>query len=132
MLGEERMGKNGFLSAWGFIVIVIGLLGVATPQTVGAQGLLENPNDSSCVSGISVVSGWKCTAGTITVQFDTGPTYTAAYGTIREDTQGVCGDTNNGFGLLFNFNRLGDGTHSVRVFDNGAQFGSATFTVQTL
>jgi hypothetical protein len=102
------------------------------PHAAWAQGILENPQPDSYQSGISVVSGWKCTAGTVTVQFDKGPLYTAAYGTIREDTQGVCGDQNNGFGLLWNWNRLGDGQHTVRVFDNGVQFGQATFTVTTL
>jgi hypothetical protein len=79
-----------------------------------------------------VVSGWKCIAGIITVTFDNGPAYVVAYGTIREGTQGVCGDTNNGFSFLWNWNRLGDGMHVVRVFDNGAQFGIATVHVQTL
>lgn len=97
-----------------------------------AQGQLEVPGSGSFQSGIGIVSGWKCTAGAVTVQFDNGPTYTAAYGTIREDTQGVCGDTNNGWALLWNWNRLGDGPHTVKVFDNGVQFGFTTITVQTL
>jgi hypothetical protein len=98
-----------------------------------AQSQLEVPGPGSKQSGIGIVSGWKCTAGTITIQFDNdGSIYTAAYGTIREDTQGVCGDTNNGWAFLWNWNRLGDGQHTVAVFDNGVQFGAATFTVQTL
>jgi hypothetical protein len=75
----------------------------------------------------------ESTTGTITIQFDnSGPMYTAAYGTIREDTLAVCGDTNNGWAFLWNWNRLGDGPHTVAVFDNGVQFDAATFTVQTL
>ena len=34
----------------------------------------------------------------------------AAYGTERLDTQAACGDTDNGFGLLFNWNLLDDGS----------------------
>lgn len=84
------------------------------------------------MSGLSVASGWKCTAGTITVQFDSFPPLVAGYGITRTDTQKDCGDSNNGFGLLFNFNLLGDGVHTMKVFDNGVQFGASTFTVTTL
>ena len=59
-------------------------------------------------------------------------TLKAGYGTIRSDTAGVCGDTNNGFGLLFNWNLLGDGTHTVRALADGREFGRARFTVTTL
>ena len=45
---------------------------------------------------------------------------------------GVCGDSDNGFGLLFNWNLLGDGTHTVRALADGVEFDSATFTVTTL
>lgn len=101
-------------------------------SAVSAQSQLEVPGSGSKQSGIGIVSGWKCTAGTVTVQFDNGPTYQAGYGTIRTDTQGVCGDTNNGWSFLWNWNKLGDGNHTVQVFDNGVQFGAATFMVQTL
>ena len=36
-----------------------------------------------------------------------GQPYEATYGTERLDTVPVCGDTDNGFGLLFNWNNLG-------------------------
>ena len=38
----------------------------------------------------------------------------------------------NGFGLLFNWNLLGDGDHTVRALADGEEFGRATFTVTTL
>ena len=56
----------------------------------------------------------------------------AGSGTERLDTQAVCGDTDNGFGLLFNWNRLGDGEHTVVALAGGAEIGRATFTVTTL
>lgn len=102
------------------------------PVLVFAQGQLEVPGSGSSQSGIGIVSGWKCAAGTVTVQFDNGPLYEAGYGTIRTDTQGVCGDSNNGWSFLWNWNKLGDGSHTVKVFDNGVQFGAATITVKTL
>lgn len=107
--------------------------GVSTGGGSSSPGAaLEVPQPASFQSGIGIVSGWKCNAGTITAAFDSGPPIQVAYGTIREDTQGVCGDTNNGFGLLWNWNRLGDGTHTVQLFDNGTLFTNATFTVATL
>ena len=39
---------------------------------------------------------------------------------------------NNGFGLLFNWNLLGDGEHTVRALADGDEFGRATVTVTTL
>lgn len=56
----------------------------------------------------------------------------AAYGTERRDTTSVCGDSNNGFILPFNWNLLGEGTHTVRAFADGVEFDSATFTVPPL
>lgn len=53
----------------------------------------------------------------------------AAYGTERRDTTSVCGDSNNGFVLPFNWNLLGEGTHTVRAIADGVEFDSATFTV---
>src|SRR5262249_10112181 len=37
-----------------------------------------------------------------------------------------------GFGLLVNWNLLGDGTHTVRALADGTEFARATFTVTTL
>ncbi len=56
----------------------------------------------------------------------------AAYGTERGDTAQQCGDTDNGFGLLFNWNLLGDGQHTVTAFADGIRLGQATVTVTTL
>jgi hypothetical protein len=102
----------------------------ATPLL--AQGYLENPQPFSSESGIGLVSGWHCDAQLIEVQFDDQPPLPAAYGTSRNGTIPVCGDSDNGWGLLWNYNLLGDGQHTVKVFADGVQFGSATFTVNTL
>ena len=108
-------------------VILLGHAGAAL-----AQGNLENPQPSGIESGIGLISGWYCTATRIQIQFDNGALVDAAYGTTRGDTAGVCGDTNNGFGLLWNYNLLGAGTHRVRAFADGAQFADTTFEVNTL
>ncbi len=55
----------------------------------------------------------------------------APYGTDREDTLEACGDQDNGFGVVFNWNRLGEGKHTVRALADGVEFGSASFSVTT-
>ena len=99
---------------------------------VNAQGALGNPGTGSDQSGIGLVSGYYCDADRIEVSFDGGPLIEAAYGTTRADTIGPCGDDDNGFGLLWNYNLLGPGTHQVNVYADGSLFGTSSFTVTTL
>jgi hypothetical protein len=110
----------------------IALLFFAIPRAVWAQSALENPPNGGPVSGIGTVSGWKCTAGTLTYTVDNGPSAQLAYGISRDDTKGSCGDSANGFIAQQNWNLTGDGQHTIRLFDNGAEFAEATFTVTTL
>ena len=65
------------------------------------------------------------------IEIDGMPLVTA-YGTSRADTAAVCGDTDNGFGLLFNWNMLGDGEHPVVAVVDGVELARATVTVSTL
>jgi hypothetical protein len=113
--------------------VLLCLLMVTGPGVSRAQvqGVLENPHPSSFQSGIGVVSGWVCNATQIEIEFD-GIRVQAGYGTLRGDTQSVCNDSNNGFGLLINWNLLGDGTHTVRALADGQEFAAATVTVTTL
>ena len=94
-------------------------------------GFVDNPQPDSAQSGIGVVSGWVCEAESVEVELD-GVLQEAAYGTERTDTAPYCGDTNNGFGVLYNWNRLGDGTHPVRVVVDGIVFATLSVTVTTL
>ena len=96
------------------------------------RGNLENPAPASFQSGISVISGWACDAEGIEIELDDEAYLAAGYGTRRADTASVCGDTDNGFGLLFNLNLQGDGMHKVRALTNGRVIDSAEFTVTTL
>ena len=95
--------------------------------------ILENPQPGAFVSGIGTISGWVCDANTIEIEFDNDAAnrWQAGYGTQRFDTYGVCGDANNGFGLLYNWNNLGDGIHTVRALADGVEFASATVAVTT-
>ena len=106
---------------------------VSPPRPAGGPpGSLENPGPGSFQSGIGLLSGWVCDAAVVELEIDGGPRVVAAYGTDRADTAAVCGDTDNGFGLLFNWNLLGDGEHTVRALADGEEFGRATFRVTTL
>ncbi len=95
-------------------------------------GSLENPGPDSFQSGIRVISGWVCEAEAVEAELGHLGRQTAAYGTERLDTQAVCGDTDNGFGVLFNWNLLGDGEHEVVAYVDDVELGRATVTVTTL
>lgn len=105
------------------------------PAPISAKarlGSLENPRQTSFVSGVSAISGWVCDADQVSIQINGTPHLSAGYGTTRFDTLEVCGDTDNGFSLLFNWNLLGDGTHTVTALADGEVFASTTFTVTTI
>ena len=99
---------------------------------IAGVGVLENPGPDSFQSGIGVLSGWVCEADAVEIELGTLGRQPAAYGTERLDTESVCGDTDNGFGLLFNWNLLGDGEHAVVAYVDGEELGRATVRVTTL
>lgn len=100
--------------------------------------VLENPQPGSFQSGVGVISGWVCEADSIEIEFQHGTTgevttLIAGYGTSRGDTMAVCEDDgDNGFSLLFNWNLLGAGSHTVRALANGAEFARRSVTVGTV
>ena len=120
----------------GSVVVAVagsgGRTGGYTLETYLLAGYLENPGPNSFQSGIGVLSGWVCTADEVEIAIGELPRQVAAYGTERLDTAGVCGDVDNGFGLLFNWNRLGDGEHTVVARVDGIELGRAAVTVTTL
>ena len=99
-------------------------------------GVLENPGPDSSQSGVSALWGWVCDAAMVEIEIETAQgevePYAAAYGMERLDTQAPCGDTNNGFVLLFNWNRLGAGDHMVTALVDGLELGRATVRVTTV
>ena len=99
-------------------------------RVAGVSAVLENPSLGSAQSGVGVISGWACEAEEIVIELD-GKPLKAAYGTVREDTRSVCGDTNNGFSLLWNWNNLGAGTHTIRALIDGQEFANTTVRVRT-
>ena len=135
-------GQNFHLSvpvAAGAVVIAVagtGQPGRYTLETHLVVGHLENPGVNSYQSGIGVLSGWTCAADVVAIEIETAGgqvlAQAVAYGTARLDTQYVCGDSDNGFGLLFNWNLLGDGAHEVIAYVDGVELARATVTVTTL
>ena len=103
--------------------------GGGSPRT---DAKLEDPQPGSFQSGIGLVRGWACAAERIDIEVDGRFMLPAVYGEPRGDTQTVCGDDNNGFSFLVNWNEIGDGAHTVRALADGVELGSATFTVVTL
>ena len=99
-------------------------------QVAGLSATLENPSLGSFQSGIGALSGWACAAEEVVIEMNGTPVQ-AAYGTAREDTRSVCGDANNGFSLLFNWNLLGEGEHTVRALVDGVEFANTTVRVTT-
>ena len=102
-----------------------------------APQVLENPSPGSFQSGLGAITGWVCAAEEITIEFHNGvtgevSTFTAGYGTSRADTMAACGDADNGFSLLYNWNLLGNGLHTVRALADGVEFANVTVTVSTL
>ena len=105
----------------------------ASALTFGAASAsaqtLENPASGSTQSGIGLISGWVCEAEKVEVAITDGPTYTAGYGTPRGDTSSICGDSDNGFGVLLNYNTLGTGTHTATLLVDGVESGTTSFNV---
>ncbi|NJM10866.1 MAG: hypothetical protein HC889_02180 [Synechococcaceae cyanobacterium SM1_2_3] len=95
------------------------------------RALLESPTQGSSESGVGLIRGWACEASQVVVSIDDGTRLPTAYGTERTDTAATCGDTNNGFGLTFNWNEIGDGVHNLRAFADGVEFANVSFAVAT-
>jgi hypothetical protein len=110
---------------------ITGVNSIYPAMTPIADAYLENPQPGDFVSGITLISGWACNASQIDVQIDSLPIQMAGYGTQRTDTMTVCGDSNNGFGLLVNWGNYGDGAHTLVVFKDGVEFDRRTFFVTT-
>ena len=109
-----------------------GQTGTVGPAPAASASALENPQPGSFQSGIGLVSGWSCQGPAIGVAIDGQPQIAVPYGSSRVDTASVCGaaSTNTGFGLLMNFNLMGNGPHTVQLVVNGQPQGAPVqFTV---
>src|ERR1700754_3925972 len=112
-------------------ILLAALAALASSLDASAAGALENPPDGPA-SGISVISGWHCSATRIEIEFDGGIRLLAGTHTDRLDTQSVCGKRDNGFGRLFAWNARTPGIHTIRAFADGVEFGARTINVVSL
>ena len=134
--GRRQDARLGARVQAGTVVVAVQGQGGATGDyelvVTFVPSYLENPGPDSFQSGIGVLSGWVCEAETVEIVVNDTDYHTAAYGTARADTAADCGDTDNGFGLLFNWNLLDDGAHEVVAYVDNVELGQATVTVTTL
>ena len=134
--GSRQDARLGAFVQTGTVVVAIqgqgGATGAYAVEVTFTPGYLENPGADAFQSGVGVLSGWVCAANRVEIAIDELPLHVASYGTERLDTAGVCGDADNGFGFLFNWNRLGEGDHTVVALVDGVELGRATVTVTTL
>ena len=111
-----------------FSLAIAGIL-AAAPSWAAVLGV---PADGAVVSGIGVISGWKCEAkGPLTVRFNGGDSIPLVYGSQRPDVLevGACNHDRAGFVAIWNWGVMGDGEHEAVAYDNGVEFGRSTFTV---
>ena len=104
------------------------MLGLLLIGGVAHAATLEIPTPHTTLSGIGVVSGWKCDAGDLTVRFDGGPPLPLVYGSERRDVldAGACPHDLVGFVSIMNWGNLGDGRHTAVVYDDGVEFDRST------
>lgn len=104
--------------------------------SIGASRIVvahqESPSAGSFESGVGLIRGWVCNANVVEVEIDGGERLKTAYGTLRSDTTTICGTANTGYGLPYNWNNLGSGLHTLRVFADGIEFDRVSFYVTTL
>lgn len=100
---------------------------------LASAATLGIPDDGTTLSGVGVISGWKCTAGELTIRFDGGPPIPLLYGAQRPDVldAGACAHDRVGFLTIMNWGELGDGTHTAVVYDDVVAFARSTFRVVT-
>lgn len=110
------------------LVVIVGL---SLAQAQAAT--LEIPTRHTTLSGIGIVSGWKCDAGELTVRFNGGPPVPLLYGAERPDVldAGACDTAEVGFLTIWNYGELGDGEHTAIVYDDEVEFARSTFEVVT-
>ena len=110
------------------------VLGLLLFSGMAQAAVLENPGSNQLYSGIGIISGWKCEAnGELTVRFNGDKPVLLAYGSERPDVlqKGACDSADVGFVALWNWAKLGDGTHTAVVYDDGVEFCRSTFRVGT-
>lgn len=92
-----------------------------------SQVALENPAANSIESGVGIISGFHCASKNISFKLNGLDIGKAGTGTDRGDTQELCGRADTGFSLLFNFNLLEPGKHSLGMYVDGQLVETRSF-----
>ena len=113
--------------------LLLAALILSSPSLYAAsKGALENPQPNDYASGIYLISGWVCDAQEVQILLNGSQYLTAAYGSDRQDTLSVCGDADNGFGVLANMANLGSGEHQATLIADGDVIATHDFQVAAL
>ena len=124
-------------------VLMWGIAGALVVVSSAAHAAaLGVPGEGTTLSGVSLISGWKCeVVGDLTIRFfdndgtpfskEGADTFPLPHGSFRPDTAGVCGDVYNGFSSTWNWGEMADGQYTAVVYEDGVEFGRNTFTVVT-
>ena len=121
IMPQNNLPERKFLCPF-YFVFGLGLLVLA--PSLAHSAVLDIPGNGTKLSGIGVISGWKCEAeGDITVSFNEDDPIPLVYGSERPDVleAGACGSADVGFVAIWNWGELGDGTHTAVVYDNGVR-----------
>jgi len=92
----------------------------------------EVPAEGSIQSGIGLIQGWACDAKIIEIQIDNAEKLPVAYGSSRKDTHSVCGDDDNGYGMVIAWGLLAKGVHRLKTFVDGIAISDVEFEVAGL
>lgn len=114
--------------------IISVLIVLVVMQSVAYAAALGIPAPRSILSGIGVISGWKCQVnGELTVRFNGGAPVPLLYGAQRPDVlrAGACSHDRVGFLTIMNWGELGDGYHTAVAYDDGKEFARSRFQVVT-
>lgn len=98
-----------------------------TPLVAMATGYLENPQPGAVQSGLSVISGWHCTAKEVEVFVDGVSIGATGVGSVRNDAVSVCGHNESGYAVLYNYNIPEPGEHTIQVYADGALLEARKF-----
>jgi len=98
-----------------------------TPLVAMATGYLENPQPGAVQSGLSVISGWHCTAKEVEVFVDGVSIGGTGVGSVRDDAVSVCGHNQSGYAVLYNYNIPEPGEHTIQVYADGALLDTRKF-----
>lgn len=111
-----------------FVRCFSALVAAGATGAMAATGVVEVPDRAAGpVTGIGLITGWHCTASVVELQVDDFPLMRAGTRTPRGDTAGVCGRSDTGFSLTYNYNLLAPGNHTLRAYADGQLFSQTSF-----